>query len=228
MKRLILCLTVLSIISVLEAKPRVFLYGDASVANSLDSLTGGWGEVLADYMAEKVLLQNNAQPATSLKMFIDNDGVKQISDLPSKSVVILQFGNNDLNELNKNHYSTLDDFIRQMDELMKAALKNKLHVVLCTPLACPYYFEGRLIDRLGGYDDAVRRVAEYYKVSLIDLQNLTHNWLLSIPEEQVQMYFAEADENNAILLTKDGASEVAKMVRDAMLKDKKLAKLIRK
>lgn len=212
------------------AKSRVYLLGDGSMAVAADSAIMGWGEALNEYLSQGVTLQNEAKEGMSLKTFLENGGEEKISELPAKSIVFLQFGGNDLNDTNLEQYSSLDLFVRRYSSLIKKAINEKLQVVLCTPLARPYYHEGRWIDRLGGYDDAVRRLAKLYHLPLLDLEEQTREWWMSMSEVEVSIYYIDSVENEAFLLTEEGAKKVAEMAANMMRnqKDSKIKKLIKK
>jgi lysophospholipase L1-like esterase len=212
------------------AKSRVYLLGDGSMALAADSAIMGWGEALNEYLAQGVTLQNEAKEGMSLKIFLENGGEEKISELPAKSIVFLQFGGNDLIDTNLEQYSSLDLFVRRYNSLIKKAINEKLQVVLCTPLARPYYHEGRWIDRLGGYDDAVRRLAKLYHLPLLDLEEQTREWWMSMSEVEASIYYFDSVENEAFLLTEDGAKKVAEMAANMMRnqKDSKIKKLIKK
>ena len=231
MKRGVLfCLVLMCCSMASVAKSRVYLLGDGSMAVAADSAIMGWGEALNEYLAQGVTLQNEAKEGMSLKIFLENGGEEKISELPAKSIVFLQFGGNDLNDTNLEQYSSLDLFVRRYSSLIKKAINEKLQVVLCTPLARPYYHEGRWIDRLGGYDDAVRRLAKLYHLPLLDLEEQTREWWMSMSEVEASIYYFDSVENEAFLLTEEGAKKVAEMAANMMRnqKDSKIKKLIKK
>ena len=231
MKRGVLfCLVLMCCSMVSVAKSRVYLLGDGSMAVAADSAIMGWGEALNEYLAQGVTLQNEAKEGMSLKIFLENGGEEKISELPAKSIVFLQFGGNDLIDTNLEQYSSLDLFVRRYSSLIKKAINEKLQVVLCTPLARPYYHEGRWIDRLGGYDDAVRRLAKLYHLPLLDLEEQTREWWMSMSEIEASIYYFDSVENEAFLLTEEGAKKVAEMAANMMRnqKDSKIKKLIKK
>ena len=231
MKRGVLfCLVLMCCSMVSVAKSRVYLLGDGSMAVAADSAIMGWGEALNEYLAQGVTLQNEAKEGMSLKIFLENGGEEKISELPAKSIVFLQFGGNDLIDTNLEQYSSLDLFVRRYNSLIKKAINEKLQVVLCTPLARPYYHEGRWIDRLGGYDDAVRRLAKLYHLPLFDLEEQTREWWMSMSEVEASIYYFDSVENEAFLLTEEGAKKVAEMAANMMRnqKDSKIKKLIKK
>lgn len=231
MKRGVLfCLVLMCCSMASVAKSRVYLLGEGSMAVAADSAIMGWGEALNEYLAQGVTLQNEAKEGMSLKIFLENGGEEKISELPAKSIVFLQFGGNDLIDTNLEQYSSLDLFVRRYNSLIKKAINEKLQVVLCTPLARPYYHEGRWIDRLGGYDDAVRRLAKLYHLPLLDLEEQTREWWMSMSEVEASIYYFDSVENEAFLLTEDGAKKVAEMAANMMRnqKDSKIKKLIKK
>lgn len=231
MKRGVLfCLVLMCCSMASVAKSRVYLLGDGSMAVAADSAIMGWGEALNEYLAQGITLQNEAKEGMSLKIFLENGGEEKISELPAKSIVFLQFGGNDLIDTNLEQYSSLDLFVRRYSSLIKKAINEKLQVVLCTPLARPYYHEGRWIDRLGGYDDAVRRLAKLYHLPLLDLEEQTREWWMSMSEVEASIYYFDSVENEAFLLTEEGAKKVAEMAANMMRnqKDSKIKKLIKK
>lgn len=231
MKRVVLFWLVLMSFSMASvAKSRVYLLGDGTMGIASDSVLIGWGDALNEYLAKGVILQNDAEAGMSLKVFLDNDGEAKIAKLPAKSFLFLQFGGNDLTDTNAEQYSNLDLFMRRYKDLIKNALDNKLQVVLCTPLARPYYKEGVLIDRLGGYDDVVRRLAKSYDLPLLDMEELTYAWWSSLSEADAAAYITNSPSNEVFLLTDAGAHEVATMAVKAIkdLKTKKVAKIIKK
>ena len=231
MKRGVLfCLVLMCCSMASVAKSRVCLLGDGSMAVAADSAIMGWGEALNEYLAQGITLQNEAKEGMSLKIFLENGGEEKISELPAKSIVFLQFGGNDLIDTNLEQYSSLDLFVRRYSSLIKKAINEKLQVVLCTPLARPYYHEGRWIDRLGGYDDAVRRLAKLYHLPLLDLEEQTREWWMSMSEVEASIYYFDSVENEAFLLTEEGAKKVAEMAANMMRnqKDSKIKKLIKK
>ena len=231
MKRGVLfCLVLMCCSMASVAKSRLYLLGDGSMAVAADSAIMGWGEALNEYLAQGVTLQNEAKEGMSLKIFLENGGEEKISELPAKSIVFLQFGGNDLIDTNLEQYSSLDLFVRRYSSLIKKAINEKLQVVLCTPLARPYYHEGRWIDRLGGYDDAVRRLAKLYHLPLLNLEEQTREWWMSMSEVEASIYYFDSVENEAFLLTEEGAKKVAEMAANMMRnqKDSKIKKLIKK
>jgi hypothetical protein len=88
-----------------------------------------------------------------------------------------------------------------------------------------------LIDRLGAYAEAIRRVGQYKHVAVIDLEKVTHEWLASMTEEEAAAYYVTLDVNKGeYQLNAAGAAIVAKMAKQAILDidSKKLTKILKK
>ena len=238
MKKVILSLFVLLFVATIpvNAKPRcVWLVGDAVMADyPVDSVEAtGWGSAFNQYVSKRYELKNVATAGMSAKVFMESALLDQLGKLRGRSIAIMQFGTNDLKEYNSLQYTQLDAFARRLHEIIKLAREHRVNVVLCTPLAQPYYQDGELIDRLGGYAESIRRVATYNHIPLMDLEAASKTWLQGMTEEQVAAYYVTLDPeqlvNDEYQLTEAGANEVARMAKEAIEggKSKKLKKILK-
>lgn len=234
MKKLFLLLSVILLVSASAvARPRtLWMIGDGVMAHYNDSLGAcGWVQEMEDYWSKNMTIVNEAQLGQSLRAFINNDGVKRIEKKPSRTIMFIQLGTNDLKEYNVGDYSSLDAFNNHLMELIDLAYKVKVNVVLCTPLAQPYYHDGKLIDRLGAYAEAIRRVGQYKHVAVIDLEKSTHEWLASMTQEEAAAYYVTLDiTKGEFQLNAAGAAIVANMAKQAIQEaaSKKLQKIVKK
>ncbi len=219
-----------------EARPRtLWMVGDGTMAQYPDSVEAcGWVQALENEWSKKVIVVNDAQVGLSTRTFMDNNGLITLEKKPARTIMFIQVGTNDLKETSVAQYSAIDALHRRLHEIIVLARKHRVNVVLCTPLAQPYYHNGELVDRLGGYAEAIRRSAIHDYVALVDLEKLTHEWLLSMTPEEAAKYYVTIDptqlENGEFQLNKAGAAEVAKMAKQAILEvnSKKLKKVFKK
>lgn len=217
-----------------KAKKTLYLAGDGTMAEYADSTACGWGQKIGEYLAPHVEIVNVAQLGQSAKTFIDEKIVEQLEKLRSRSMVLIQFGVNDLKEYDASKFSSLEAFGRRLNEIISVGHQYRINIILCTPLAQPYYKDGKLIDRFGGYAEEIRRVATYNHVALLDLEQATRTWLESITEEEAAAFYVTLDKtqlvNGEFQLNQAGAEHVASMVKDAMVNvnSKKLKKLLKK
>jgi lysophospholipase L1-like esterase len=234
MKKLILLISAILLISTSAiARPRtLWMVGDGGMAHYNDSLGAcGWVQEMEGYWNKHMTIVNDAAIGMSIRTFISNDGIKQVEKKPNRTIMFVQLGTNDLKEYNVGSYSSLDAFNRSLIELIDLAYKAKVNVVLCTPLAQPFYHEGKLINRLGAYAEAIRRVGQHKHVAVIDLEKTTHEWLASMtPEEAAQYYVSLNAEVGEFQLNAAGAAVVANMAKQAIQESssKKLRKVVKK
>ena len=219
-----------------EARPRtLWMVGDGTMAQYPDSVEAcGWVQALENEWSKKVIVVNDAQVGLSTRTFMDNNGLITLEKKPARTIMFIQVGTNDLKETSVAQYSAIDALHRRLHEIIVLARKHRVNVVLCTPLAQPYYHNGELVDRLGGYAEAIRRSAIHDYVALVDLEKVTREWLLSMTPEEAAKYYVTIDptqlENGEFQLNKEGAAEVAKMAKQAILEvqSKKLKKIFKK
>ena len=237
MKKLFLLLSAAFLLSIpAAARPRtLWMVGDGSMAQYSDSTTAcGWVQAMDGVWRKRTKVINDAELGLSLRAFVEADAVRRLEKKPNRTIMFIQFGPNDLKEYNLDKYSSLDAFNRRLMELIDLGHKNKVNVILCTPLAQPYYQHGELIDRLGAYVEAIHRVGMYKNVAVIDLEKLTHEWLASMTPEQAAAYYVTLDKAQLVSgefqLNAEGAAIVADMAKQAILDvpSKKLRKIIKK
>ena len=237
MKKLFLVMSALLLISITAAaRPRtLWMVGDGTMAEYSDSVEAcGWVQALENEWSKKVIVVNDAQVGLSTRTFMDNNGLITLEKKPARTIMFIQIGTNDLKETSVAQYSAIDALHRRLHEIIVLARKHRVNVVLCTPLAQPYYHNGELVDRLGGYAEAIRRSTVHDHVALVDLEKVTREWLLSMTPEEAAKYYVTIDptqlENGEFQLNKEGAAEVAKMAKQAILEvqSKKLKKVFKK
>ena len=237
MKKLFLVMSALLLISITAAaRPRtLWMVGDGTMAEYPDSVEAcGWVQALENEWSKKVIIVNDAQVGLSTRTFMDNNGLITLEKKPARTIMFIQVGTNDLKETSVAQYSAIDALHRRLHEIIVLARKHRVNVVLCTPLAQPYYHNGELVDRLGGYAEAIRRSAIHDYVALVDLEKVTREWLLSMTPEEAAKYYVTIDptqlENGEFQLNKEGADEVAKMAKQEILEvqSKKLKKIFKK
>ena len=208
-----------------SAAKRVYLVGDESMAIPCDSSYYTWGQVLANQFAKKVEVNNHAVAGLSLKSFMTDHGLKWLAKLPKKSIVLLQVGRHDLNMSDSVNHTTHEAFTKRLQEVATRCEKNKIMLVLCTPLSVPYYKDSVLVDNLGGYDDAMRNVAAYYHLPLLDMSAATLEWLAGMDADALNQNYTNVDAPYS--LTEVGAQTVAEMAVNMMKSNKILAKLLK-
>lgn len=203
-------------------QPTLVMAGDGTMANA-DTTTAvcGWGQVFPAYVTD-VKVVNVASAGMSVRRLTAEPGKLDTLLMPfgKKDVLLIQFGQNDLRETNYQQYSPVDVFIQRLSVVITAAQEKKMYVILCTPLAVPFYMDGQLIDRLGAYPQAIRRLAEQKQLPLVDMEAVTKAWLTETGEDGAKAYYVDLDTNPAsvgeYLLNEKGAQVVSRMAEEQL------------
>lgn len=240
MKKVFLVMTLVvfcaSISVTAQSRRNLWFVGDGTMAAYVADSTEarGWVQLFEQYLSPKMEVANDAQLGLSAKVFMDNQGMKQLAKQNPRTILFLQVGTNDLKEYSQTQYSAPDAFMRRVQEIITTAYKNKVNVILCTPLAQPYYKDGVLVDRLGSYGEMLRHLAAYNHIGLLDLEQATSEWLKAMTEEEAAQYYVTLDKDALVegefQLNEKGAEVVAGMARDAIMNinSKKLQKILKK
>lgn len=196
----------------------IFLMGDETMADNMNldmTLQRGWGQVLPSYLAGNIVVQNFAKPGNSVKKILDNGSWTQLLvNVKRGDVVILQFGNNDRIKNDTSAFSSIENLETKLMEIVDDVQKANANIILCTPIAQNVFYDGKACHRMGGYSEAVRRVAQRKEVVLVDAERLTETWLEEIGEEAARTFFTE----DKIMLNEEGALEVSKRIAEDIQK----------
>jgi lysophospholipase L1-like esterase len=185
----------------------VFMAGDSTMADKAlvktvtDSATGeifeekflerGWGQLLPEYLNEKAIVKNLAQNGRSTRTFVQEGWWSKIIDEVQKGdFVILQFGHNDSSLTKGDRYTNPVQFRLNFIAFVNEIKARGATPVLCTPVARRKFdADGKLVPTHGVYPDIIRKVAMEQKVTLIDMEKLTSEWLLSEGVEGSKKFF---------------------------------------
>ena len=207
------------------AKERLVLIGDASLAphSIANPDVRGWGEKLAALFTDKVEVLNFAQAGESTHTLVDGRLKKILDQCQAGDFVVLQLGQNDLRDEYGKMYYPAADMATQLADIVTQLQKKHVKVILCTPVVQPYYMEGQVIERMGVYADVIRRVAKAKQTYLIDMEQLTMDWISTIGEQNASLFFKNisADtQRREYLLTEAGATEVSRLFVEEVLEQK--------
>jgi lysophospholipase L1-like esterase len=142
----------------------IVLVGDSTVTDS-----AGWGRAFADLLLPTVRCTNTARGGQSTKSFLDGGyWAKALALHPTH--VLIQFGHND--QPGKGPKRETDpgttyraNLIRYVDEARAAGVRP----ILVTSLTRRTFRDGKLVDTLAPYPEAMKAVAAEKHVPLVDL-----------------------------------------------------------
>ena len=226
MKKILLTMCIALCLPVMcMAKERLVLIGDASLAphSIANPDVRGWGEKLSALFTDKVEVLNFAQAGESTHTLVDGRLKKIINQCHSGDFVVLQLGQNDLRDEYGKMYYPAADMATQLADIVAQLQKKRVKVILCTPVVQPYYMDGQVIERMGVYADVIRRVAKAKQTYLIDMEQLTMDWISTIGEQNASLFFKNIStdtQRREYLLTEAGATEVSRLFVEEVLEQK--------
>jgi len=171
----------------------IFMVGDSTMADKTEleiSPERGWGQLLPSYLKGNIVVQNHAMNGRSTKSFVVEGRWEEVLRRAKKGdIVVLQFGHNDAKVSDPKRYASVEDYTANLTRMIQEAKDKKMHVILCTPVCRRYFKNGEFYLHHGGYPDAARQVALKMQVPLVDMEQLTQQWLMGLGDEASKAYF---------------------------------------
>lgn len=201
MKKYISLFAILALVVLLsssEKKPvTLFLVGDSTMADKTEldiSPERGWGQLFPTYLVKdgSIIVENHAKNGRSTKSFIDQGRWDDVMAKVKKGdIVVIEFGHNDEKKSDSTRYAPISDYRTNLLMMVKDVKKKGATPILATP-CCRRYFKGDGTFRSGhhgGYPEAVKQVARYTDVALVDMEHLTQEWLSAVGKKESKRYF---------------------------------------
>ncbi len=171
----------------------VYMIGDSTMANKqLDKFPEtGWGMPFSSMFDASVKVDNRSVNGRSTKSFINEKRWQPILEsLNEGDYVFIQFGHND-EKIDKPTVGTsIEEFKTNLIKYITETRSAKAFPLLLTPVN-RWKFDsiGGFQDTHGAYPDAVREVANKYKVPLIDMYNKSKTLMEKIGAEASHKWF---------------------------------------
>lgn len=211
----------------------VYLAGDSTCAPRKDSQRPkwGWGEKFAGYLAGYTVV-NKAVGGQSTKSYIDEGRWDKLLEPVKKGdVVMIQFGHNDEHRDKPEKYTeAFGDFYGNLCRFIADVKAKDAVPVILTSLSRRHFKDGVLKRSHRDYPDAAKKAAADNGVVLLDIEELSFEWLEALGEEEsASRFFYSVDGKDNTHLVEQGADEVAAIVAKALKNcgDRKLARLVK-
>lgn len=157
--------------------PTWYLCGDSTMANypADKAPMAGWGQKLQALMTENVHVENCAVNGRSSKSFVAEKRLSFIElCLRKGDKLIVSFSHNDEKPDPERSTDPRMTFPEYLGMYIDAARRQGAEPVLVTPIARRHFdAQGRLVPTHGAYPDAMRNLAAYRGVRLIDMEKAT-------------------------------------------------------
>jgi lysophospholipase L1-like esterase len=181
------------------AKPEtvtVYLAGDSTVTNQEHEPWCAWGQMLPRFFGPGVAVANHAHSGEALISFAAERRLDKIAEtIKAGDYLFVQFAHND-QKPGGAHADPATTYPKQLRRYIGVARKVGATPVLVTSMHRRRFDEaGKLVNTLGDYPDAVRRVAREEKVPLVDLNALSRTFYEALGPDQSKRAFVHFPAN---------------------------------
>jgi len=153
-----------------SATVRIFLAGDSTVTNQNFEPYVGWGQALPLFLGDRAVVANHAESGRALRSFQGERRLDKIlAQLRPGDFVLIQFGHNDQKEKGEG-VGAFTTYAARLKAYVDAIQAKGGKPVLVTAVARRRFDpQGQVVESLGDFPEAVRRVAKERGLQLIDL-----------------------------------------------------------
>lgn len=201
---------------------RIFLAGDSTCAKRKDSdrPKWGWGEKLSDFL-DGYKVVNKAAGGRSTKSYIaEGRWDKLLGEVVKGDVVMIQFGHNDQKKKNVDRYTEpFGEYYDNLCKMIKDVKEKKAIPVILTSVNRRNFKDGEPRRTHRDYPDAAKKAANDMGVVVLDIEELSFQWLCKLGEEKSALrYMYSVDGSDNTHFVELGATEVAEMIAQSLKK----------
>ena len=195
--------------------PVLYIAGDSTSTDQSGEPFGGWGQMLPRFFRDTIAVANHGESGESARSFI---GEKRWGKLMSVAKpgdwLLIQFGHNDQKDTSPGAgaFTSYKTFLKRF---VTEARAHSVTPVLVTPMhRLSLGADGKVVNTLGDFPEAVRQVAREEEVALVDLNAMSAVFYEALGGD-VKKAFAGNDTTHQ---SSYGAYELAKCVVEGLRK----------
>ncbi len=149
---------------------KIVLCGDSTVQNyKLPNDKRGWGQVMGEFLSDKVTIVNLAAGGRSTKTFI-KEGRLDKALAENADYALIQFGHNDSHKKDRPESTDADgDYKTYLEQYISSFGAKNVKMVFVTPMHRRVFRDGKLVTWLLRYRNAMIEVAKKHDQPLVDL-----------------------------------------------------------
>ena len=152
----------------------VFLCGNSTVVDQDNEPWCGWGQMIPRFFNEKVSFANYAESGEAANSFISAGRLKKIETKIKKGdYLFVEFGHNDQKQKDegKGPWTSYTNDLKKYIELARS--KEAIPVLVTSMHRRSFDENGKIVNTLLEYPDAVRKLAKDENVAIIDLNAMS-------------------------------------------------------
>jgi lysophospholipase L1-like esterase len=201
----------------------VYLAGNSTVVDQDDEPWCSWGQMITRFFKPGIAIADHAESGLSLGSFLNSHRLDKIlSIIKPNDYLFIEFGHNDQKEKGPQDgaYKSYTDRFKLF--IGKIRAKNAIPVIVTSTSRRAFNDSDKVVNTLGDYPDAARKVATELNVPLIDLNTMTAKFYEALGNEGSKKAFVWYPANSFPNQPKDladnthfnsyGAYEIAKCI----------------
>jgi len=212
--------------------PTLYIAGDSTVVDQTKEPWAAWGQMLPSFFGSKIAIANEAESGETIRSFVSEHRLEKImSTMRTGDYLMIQFGHND-QKPGAGYVPAATDFKTYLLQYIGETQAHGSTPILVTPMhRRDFDAEGKIVQTLGDYPEAMREVAKQKGLALIDLNALSKTLFEALGEEGTLHAFVHfpantfPDQPEALAdnthFTSYGAYELARTIVQSM-RDEKL------
>jgi lysophospholipase L1-like esterase len=168
----------------------VYLAGNSTVVDQDDEPWCSWGQMITRFFKPGVAIADHAESGLSLGSFLNGHRFdKVLSVIKPGDYLFIEFGHNDQKE-----HGPEDGAYKSYTERFKLFInktrqKKAIPVIVTSTSRRAFNDSGKVVNTLGDYPDAARKVAAELNVPLIDLNVMSARFYEALGNEQSKKAF---------------------------------------
>jgi len=165
--------------------PVIYLAGNSTVTDQENDPYASWGQMLPVFLKSNVVVANYAESGETLKAFKRERRLEKILSLMKKGdYLLIEFAHND-QKPGGNYLEPFTNYKEELGYFISEARKKGGNPVLVTSTMRRRFDEnGKIINTLGDYPEAMRQLSKELNVPLIDLNAMSKTLLEAMGEEK--------------------------------------------
>lgn len=214
--------------------PVIYIAGDSTVTDqpaqypyNMTSTYCGWGQMLPQFLKTGIAAENHAQSGSTTADFKRVNFTAFCNKIKKGDFLIVEFGHND------QKIESLDAFggyTKNLKYFVKFAREKGAVPIISSPINRIIFKEdGTLLNLLGDYRNAAKKVCEEMNVPFLDLWARTTEFFEAAGAVRAWDYFrCDGDDRDYTHTNDIGGNIIARLAADEMLKNGILTDFIKK
>ncbi|MHB8652492.1 MAG: rhamnogalacturonan acetylesterase [Terriglobia bacterium] len=170
----------------------VYLAGDSTVVDQDKEPWCAWGQMLPRFFKNGVAIANHAESGETLMAFMGEKRLDKImSTIKAGDYLFIQFNHND-QKPGRNHVDAFTGYKQYLKLFMDEARNKGATPVLVTSMNRRNFDkDGKVVNTLGDYPEAMRQEAAQEHVALIDLNAMSKDFYEALGPENSKKAFVQ-------------------------------------